>query len=111
MVFYKLAIVDMPYRLGHMQNKITDTFIMKSNNKQIVTNNDFKTELTRLERKSNGTKRWTTEKEKIKSPRFAFLKISASAHCTHPENLTMPNANTNVFGKSAILPTLKKTNI
>ena len=48
----------------------------------------------------------TDQKEEIKSPRFAFLKISAYAHCTHLQSRTSQPA-TQALQKSAILPTLK----
>jgi hypothetical protein len=42
------------------------------------------TGLTRLDQQCNRTKTQTTEKkEKRKSPRFAFLKISAGTHLAH----------------------------
>jgi len=48
----------------------------------------------------------TTEwKEKIKSPRFAFLKISASVHCTHLQSRTYQPA-AQALQKSAVLQTL-----
>lgn len=46
----------------------------------------------------------TDQEEKIKSPRFAFLKIFPSTHCTHPANPAEPTLQTKVCGKSAILP-------
>ena len=55
---------------------------------------------------SNGTRR-TDQEEKRKSPRFAFLKISASAHCTHLQSRTSQPAP-QALQKSAILPALKK---
>jgi len=45
----------------------------------------------------------TVQKEKRKSPRFAFLKISATAHCTHLQSRTsQPTGKT--LQKSAIWP-------
>jgi|GEM_PF-6915767 len=50
----------------------------------------------------------TDRNEKRKSPRFAFLKISATAHCTHLQSRTSQPA-AQPLQKSAILPTLKKS--
>jgi hypothetical protein len=48
----------------------------------------------------------TDQREKRKNPRFAFLKISASAHLTHLQSHTsQPTAQ--ALQKSQILPTLK----
>lgn len=49
----------------------------------------------------------TDQKRKLKSPRFAFLKISAYAHCTHLQSLTSHPA-TQALQKSAILPALNQ---
>lgn len=48
------------------------------------------------------------QEEKIKSPRFAFLKISASTHCTHLQ-IHSCQSLAQALQKSAILPTLKKS--
>ncbi|SFH09774.1 hypothetical protein SAMN04487988_11710 [Algoriphagus hitonicola] len=45
----------------------------------------------------------TDQEEKIKSPCFAFLKIPATAHCTHLQSLTS-QYTTQALQKSAILP-------
>ena len=47
----------------------------------------------------------TDQKDKTKNPRFAFLKISATAHCTHLQSRTSQSAS-QALQKSAILPTL-----
>jgi hypothetical protein len=44
----------------------------------------------------------TDKEEKIKSPRFAFLKISDYAHCTHLQSRSSQFA-TQALQKSAIL--------
>lgn len=62
-----------------MQKKTTDTLTMTSYDRHMMTQTDFTTGLTGLDRQCNRTK--TTDKEeKRKSPRFAFLKISANVH-------------------------------
>jgi len=82
---------------------------MMRNERHIVIQTDFTTGLTRLDQQYNRT-RTTDKKEKIKSPRFAFLKISASAHCTHLQSrMSQPTAH--ALQKSAILPTHKTTTI
>ena len=91
--------------LGHMQKKTTDTLKMPINDRHKRTQTDFMVGLTGLDQQCNRTR--TTEKEeRIKSPRFAFLKISASAHCTHLQSRTNRPAP-QALQKSAILPTLK----
>jgi hypothetical protein len=76
---------------------------MTSNKIHIVTQTDFTTGLTRLDQQCDWTD--TTDKEeKRKSPRFAFLKISAYAHCTHLQSRTSRPA-TQALQKSAILST------
>ncbi len=76
---------------------------MTSNDRHIKTQTDFPNGLTRLDQQCNRT-RTTAKKEKIKIPRFAFLKISASAHCTHLQScMSQPTAQ--ALQKSAILPT------
>jgi len=93
-----------------MQKKTTDTLTMTSNDRHTVTQTDFMDGLIRLDQQCNRT-RTTDREEKRKSPRFAFLKISASAHCTHPANPSEPTLQAKVCGKSAILPTHpKRTN-
>jgi hypothetical protein len=87
------------------KKKTTDTLTMKSNDRHIMTQTDFHTGLTRLDRQCNRTKT-TNKEEKRKSPRFAFLKISATAHCTHLQSRTYHPA-TQSLQKSAILPALK----
>ena len=49
--------------------------------------------------------RTTDQKEERKSPRFAFLKISTIAHCTHLQSRSSQPAG-QALQKSAILPTL-----
>src|SRR5690625_7118461 len=76
---------------------------MTSNKRHIVLQTDFTTGLTRLDQHCNWTTTETTDKEeKRKSPRFAFLKISANAHLAHPAFPTHI-ANTTKSGKSQIL--------
>ena len=87
-----------------MLKKTTDTLTMTSNDRHIKTQTDFTTGLTRLDQQCNRT-RTTNKYEKRKSPRFAFLKNSASAHCTHLQSRTSQHA-TQALQKSAILPTL-----
>ena len=92
--------------LGHMLKKTTDTLTMTSNYGHILIQTNFTTGLTRHEKQCNRIRRKMTDKEeKIKSPRFAFLKIPASAHCTHLQSRTSQPA-TQALQKSAILPTL-----
>lgn len=79
-----------------------DTF--RSNDRHIETQTDLTTGLTRLDRQSNRTE-MTDQKEKIKNPRFAFLKISTTTHCTHLQSRTC-HLESNALQKSAILPTL-----
>lgn len=55
---------------------------MASKDRHIVSQTDYIIGLTRHERQCSRT-RTTDRKEKIKSPRFAFLKISASTHLAH----------------------------
>ena len=86
-----------------MQKKTTDTLKMTSNKIHIATQTDFTTGLTRLDQQCYRTK--TIDKEKRKSPRYAFLKISATAHCTHLQIRTSQPA-TQALQKSAILPAL-----
>lgn len=88
-----------------MLKKTTDTLTMTSNNRHIVTQTDFTIGRTRYDQQCNRTIIQTDEKEKIKSPRFAFLKISANTHCTHLQSRTSQPA-TQALQKSAILPTL-----
>jgi len=89
-----------------MQKKTTDTLTMTSNDRHIVPQTDFHIGLTRFDRQCNRTKKLTTDKEeKRKSPRFAFLKISANTHCTHLQSRTSQRS-TKALQKSAILPAL-----
>ncbi len=89
-----------------MQKKTTATLTMTSNKRHIVTQTDFTTGLTRLDRQCNRTD--TADKEeKRKSPRFAFLKISGNVHCTHLQSHTS-QPTTQALQKSAILPTLRR---
>jgi hypothetical protein len=81
---------------------------MMSNERHIVVQTDFTTGLTRLDQQYNWIRRRTTDKEeKKKGPRFAFLKISASAHCTHLQSRAGQHSD-QALRKSSILPTLKK---
>ena len=86
-----------------MQKKTTDTLTMTSNNRHIRIKTDLTTGLTRLDQYCNRTKTIDKE-EKSKGPRFAFLKISASAHCTHLQSRTS-QPETQALRESAILPT------
>ena len=79
---------------------------MRSNNRHIGKQNDLKTILTRLDKQCNRTMKETIDKEE-KSPRFAFLKISANTHCTHLQSRT-GQPTIQALQKSAILPTLKR---
>lgn len=88
-----------------MQNNTTDTLIMTRNERQIEVQTDFNIGLTRLDRQNNTTR--TTEKEtERKSPRFAFLKISANSHLAHLQS-RKSQPTTQALQKSQILPTLK----
>jgi hypothetical protein len=70
--------------VGAHANNITETLTMTSNEIQIELQTDYQIGLTRTDQQCNWTRTRTTGKEeKRKSPRFAFLKISAIAHCTH----------------------------
>ena len=51
--------------------------------------------------------RTVTTDQKEKSPRFAFLKISATAHCTHLQSRASQHT-TQALQKSAILPALNQ---
>jgi hypothetical protein len=76
---------------------------MTSNDRHTLVQTDLTTGLTQFDQQCNRTKTEVTDKrEKIKSPRFAFLKISASAHCTHPANPEDSTLQAKVCGKSAI---------
>jgi len=94
--------------LGHMLKKTTDTLTMTSNYIHNRTRTDLMTEPTRLDRQCNRTrKQMTNKEEKIKSPRFAFLKISASAHLAHLQSRTNQPV-TQALQKSQILLMLQK---
>src|SRR5690554_3032594 len=68
------------FPLGHMLKKTPDTLTMTSTYRHIISQTDFTTGLTRLDQQCNRTRTKTVDKNgKRKSPRFAFLKISASA--------------------------------
>jgi hypothetical protein len=69
-----------------MQKKTTDTLTMTCSDKHITSQTDLTTE----------------NKEDLKSPSFAFLKISASAHCTHLQSRASQRS-TKASQKSAIL--------
>jgi len=75
---------------------------MTSNDRNITIQTNWTTGLTQLDRQFNRTK--TTKR---KSPRFAFLKISANPHLAHLQSHTSQPA-TQALQKSAILPSLKK---
>jgi len=90
-----------------MLKKTTDTLTMKIDDRHTIKQTDFTVELTPLDQQCNWTKTGD-QKDKRKGPRFAFLKISAHTHCTHPVNPTDPTLQANVCGKSANLPTLGK---
>lgn len=51
----------------------------------------------------------STTEEKERSPRFAFLKISASTHLAHLQSRTSQPA-TQALQKSQILPMFKESN-
>ena len=94
--------------LGHMLKKTPDTLTMTRTYRHIISQTDFTTGLTRLDQQCNRTRTKTVDKNgKRKSPRFAFLKISASAHCTHLQSRSIQPA-AQALQKSAILPTLKR---
>lgn len=90
--------------LGNMQKKTTEKLTMTSNDKHITIQTDFSTGLTRLDRQYNRTR---TNEKKLKSPRFAFLKISASDYLTHLQSRT-GRPSTQALQKSQILTTQKK---
>ena len=92
-----------------MQKKITDTLTMTSNYRHIVTQTDFTTVLTRLDRQCGHTGTHTADKEeKRKSHRFAFLKISTNAHLAHLQSRRCQHS-TQALRKSQILHSPKKT--
>ncbi len=71
--------------VGAHAKKTTDTLTMTSSKRHIVLQTDYTTGLTRLDQHCNRTRTiMSDKKEKRKSPRFAFLKISANAHLAHP---------------------------
>ena len=79
---------------------------MTINDRHIVAQTDFMDGRHGLNQQCKWTKiEMTDKKDKGKSPRFAFLKISASAHCTHLQSRT-GQPTTQALQKSAILPTL-----
>jgi hypothetical protein len=92
-----------------MQKKTTDKLKMTSNARHIETLTEFTTGLTRLDQQCNRT-RTTDKEEKRKGPRFAFLKISATAHCTHLQSRAGQHSGQALL-KSAILPTLKRQHL
>jgi hypothetical protein len=86
--------------IGHSNQ--TSTQVLRNNLRWTLTAGQFSTDQQIY---CNQT---TDRKEKRKSPRFAFLKISASAHCTHLQSRTsQPTAQT--LQKSAILAEHCKT--
>ena len=99
------------FTLVRMQKKTTDTLTMTSNKRHIVLQTDCTTGLTRFDQPCNRTRTMmTNKKEKRKSPRFTFLKISANAHLAHPAFPTHI-ATTTKSGKSQILPTPNPENL
>ncbi len=82
---------------------------MTNEYRNILTQNEFNNGLARLDKKFKWLSIRTTEKEeKRKSPRFAFLKISANAHLAHLQSHTSkPTAQ--ALQKSAISPKHYKT--
>jgi len=89
-----------------MQKKTKDTLKMTSNNRHIETLTEFTTGLTRLDQQCNRT-RPTDKEEKRIGPRFAFLKIFSTAHCTHLQSRA-GHPSGQALQKSAILPTFKR---
>ena len=75
---------------------------MTSNDRQILTQTDCMDGLTGLDLQCNRTKTIDKE-EKRKSPRFAFLKIPATAHLAHLQRHTS-QPTTQALQKSQILP-------
>ena len=91
-----------------MLKKTRDTLTMTSNDRHITTQTELTTGLIQLDQQCNRTRTKTTDKkEKRKSPRFAFLQISAYAHCTHLQSRT-GRPTTQALQKSAILSSLDK---
>ena len=90
-----------------MLKKTIDTLTMTSNNRHIITQTYFMDRLTQLDLQCNWTR--TTDKEEEeeerKSPRFAFLKISAKTHLAHLQSRTN-QPTSKALQKSQILPTL-----
>src|SRR5690554_12273 len=104
----KPPTISYMWTLGHMLKKTPDTLTMTSTYRHIISQTDFTTGLTRLDQQCNRTRTKTVDKNgKRKSSRFAFLKISASAHCTHLQSRSIQPA-AQALQKSAILPTLKR---
>jgi len=56
---------------------------MTSNDRHITRLTEFTTGLTRHVQQCNRTRTQTIDKEEIKHPRSAFLKISTNAHLAH----------------------------
>ena len=82
---------------------------MTSNYRHIVTQTDFTTVLTRLDRQCGHTGTHTADKEeKRKSHRFAFLKISTNTHLAHLQSRTS-QPTTQALQKSQILHPPQKT--
>ena len=87
-----------------MQKKTTDTLTMTRNERHIGIQTDFVTRLTRNGQQCTRAKtEMTIREEKRKGSRFAFLKISVTAHCTHLQSRTSRPA-TQALQKSAVLP-------
>ena len=87
-----------------MLKKTTDTLTMKINDRHTIKQTDFTVGRTPLDQQCNWTKTGD-QKDKRKGPRFAFLKISATTHCTHLQSRSS-QPTTQALQKSAILPTL-----
>ena len=84
-----------------MLKMTTDILTMTSNDRHIVTQTDCKDELTGLDQQYNRTKTIDKE-EKRKSPHFAFLKISTTAHLAHLQSRTKPTRPAKALQKSLL---------
>lgn len=93
-----------------MQNNTTDALTMTIHYKHIVTQTYFQNGLTRHDQHCNQSRKQETDrKEKINSPRFAFLKISATTHLAHTAFPSL-NAPTQKSEKSQIFqPDIRKS--
>src|SRR5690606_17584024 len=80
----------------------TDILTIASNNRHITTQTDLTTGPTQLDQQCNRKMKHGTDKEeRIKIPRFAFLKISVNAHLAHLQSRSSQSA-TQILQESQI---------